>query len=194
VTITDAALAGETTVVFAELLTDGPGRCPGCGLVGAYRDRVERRVTDVPVAGHPLVLRVRVPRYRCVHALRPRGVLPRHQPARETMWRSCSRSTVQAPRRTTRPRWRTAARDGRGTSAPTPTRSSLALAASISADPISVSAVFRTGPVGGVPVVAAHRGVGLVAQVLGQVHLRSNSYVPRAWSASSTNLAVAGSL
>jgi transposase len=36
--------------------------------VGTYRDSVERRVTDVPVAGHPLVLRVRVPRYRCLHS------------------------------------------------------------------------------------------------------------------------------
>jgi transposase len=34
--------------------------------MGQYRDRVERRFTDVPVAGHPLQLRVRVPRYRCV--------------------------------------------------------------------------------------------------------------------------------
>ena len=67
VRITDAAIAGETTVLWCELLTDGPGRCPGCGLVGAYRDSVERRVTDVPVVGHPLELRVRLPRYRCVH-------------------------------------------------------------------------------------------------------------------------------
>lgn len=29
VRITDAALAGETTVVFADLIVDGPGRCPG---------------------------------------------------------------------------------------------------------------------------------------------------------------------
>ena len=67
VRITDAALAGETTVLWCELLVDGPGRCPGCGLVGVYRDMVERRLTDVPVVGHPLQLRVRVPRYRCVH-------------------------------------------------------------------------------------------------------------------------------
>jgi transposase len=32
-----------------------------------YRDSVERRGTDVPVVGHPLELRVRVPRYRCCH-------------------------------------------------------------------------------------------------------------------------------
>jgi transposase len=67
VRIVDAALAGETTVLWCELLTEGPGRCPGCGLVGVYRDSTERRVSDVPVVGHPLELRVRVPRYRCVH-------------------------------------------------------------------------------------------------------------------------------
>jgi len=32
---------------------------------GRYRDTVIRTVTDVPVVGHPLRLRVRVPRYRC---------------------------------------------------------------------------------------------------------------------------------
>ncbi len=67
VRITDAAVDGETTVLWCELLTDGPGACPGCGLVGVYRDTVERRVIDVPVVGHPLQLRVRLPRYRCVH-------------------------------------------------------------------------------------------------------------------------------
>ena len=67
VRITDAALAGETTVLWCELLTDAPSCCPGCGLAGVYRDSVERRVSDVPVVGHPLELRVRLPRYRCVH-------------------------------------------------------------------------------------------------------------------------------
>ena len=56
--ITDAAVDGEITVLWCELLTDGPGACPGCGLVGVYRDTVERRVTDVPVVGHPLQLLV----------------------------------------------------------------------------------------------------------------------------------------
>jgi transposase len=67
VRITDAAVAGEVTVVFGDLITGGPGRCPGCGVVGSYRDSIERRVSDVPVVGHPLELRVRLPRYRCVH-------------------------------------------------------------------------------------------------------------------------------
>ena len=67
VRIVDAALAGETTVLWCELLVDGPGRCPGCGLAGVYRDSIERRVSDVPVVGYPLELRVRVPRYGCRH-------------------------------------------------------------------------------------------------------------------------------
>ena len=65
VTITDAAVDGEVTVVFCNLLDDGQRCCPGCGAEGVYRDTVIRRVTDVPVVGHPLRLHVRVPRYRC---------------------------------------------------------------------------------------------------------------------------------
>ena len=65
VTITDAAVDGDVTVVFCDLLDDGCRQCPGCGGEGVYRDTVIRRVTDVPVVGHPLRLRVRVPRYRC---------------------------------------------------------------------------------------------------------------------------------
>lgn len=34
VTITDAAIDGETTVVSADLLAGSPGRCSGCGAVG----------------------------------------------------------------------------------------------------------------------------------------------------------------
>jgi transposase len=68
VTITDAAVDGDATVVFCDLLDDGRRHCPGCGVEGIYRDTVIRRVTDVPVVGHPLWLWVRVPRYRCVAA------------------------------------------------------------------------------------------------------------------------------
>ena len=68
VRITDAALDGETTVLWCELAAAGPGRCPGCGNAGTYRDAVERRLTDLPLAGHPTQLRVRVPRFRCRRA------------------------------------------------------------------------------------------------------------------------------
>jgi transposase len=74
VRITNAALDGDTTVVFCDLITTGPGQCPGCASAGIYRDAVERRVTDVPVAGHPMQLRVRVPRYRCTNTTCDREV------------------------------------------------------------------------------------------------------------------------
>jgi transposase len=74
VTITDAAVDGDTTVVFCSLLDDGQRGCPGCGGEGRYRDTVIRSVTDVPVVGHPLRLRVRVPRYRCVNTACEREV------------------------------------------------------------------------------------------------------------------------
>ncbi len=74
VTITDAAVDGDVTVVFCTLLDDGQRRCPGCGTDGIYRDTVIRKVTDVPVVGHPLRLRVRVPRYRCVNTACEREV------------------------------------------------------------------------------------------------------------------------
>jgi transposase len=74
VTITDAAVDGDATVVFCDLLDDGRRHCPQCGGEGFYRDTVIRRVTDVPVVGHPLRLRVRVPRYRCGSSQCPREV------------------------------------------------------------------------------------------------------------------------
>jgi transposase len=74
VTITDAAVDGDTTVVFCTLRDDGARQCPGCGTDGIYRDTVIRNVTDVPVVGHPLRLRVRVPRYRCVNTACEREV------------------------------------------------------------------------------------------------------------------------
>ncbi len=77
VTITDAAIDGETTVVWCELRATSPDRCPGCGAVGTYRGRVERRLTDLPVAGHPLQLRVGVPRYRCPAASCERVIFAR---------------------------------------------------------------------------------------------------------------------
>ena len=73
-TITDAAVDGDVTVVFCDLLDDGRHHCPECGGEGVYRDTVIRRVTDVPVVGHPLRLRVRVPRYRCKSSQCPREV------------------------------------------------------------------------------------------------------------------------
>src|SRR3954451_16764797 len=93
VRIIDAAIAGETTVLWCDLVIEGPGRCPGCGVVGVYRDSIERRVSDVAVVGHPLELRVRLPRYRCVHDGCDREVFAHDS------------SRLAPPGRPTTPRW-----------------------------------------------------------------------------------------
>jgi transposase len=64
VTITDAAVDDKQTTIFCTPVVRDP-RCPDCGCDGRYRDTVIRPLTDLPVAGYPLVLRVAVPRYRC---------------------------------------------------------------------------------------------------------------------------------
>ena len=83
VTITDAAVDGEVTVVFCDLLTDGRQHCPGCGGQGVYRDTVIRKVTDVPVVGHPLTsagARTALP-------LHDDGVLGKCSPTTPPRWR-----------------------------------------------------------------------------------------------------------
>jgi transposase len=67
VTITDAAVDDTQTTIFCAPVARDP-RCPDCGRDGRYRDTVVRPLTDLPVAGYPLVLRVAVPRYRCATA------------------------------------------------------------------------------------------------------------------------------
>lgn len=99
VTITDAAIDDEVTVVFCDLLVDGPDRCPQCESSGRYRDTIVRTVTDLPVAGHPLQLRVQVPRYRCENASCDREVF-RHNTDRlarpgSSTTRRCARHVVR---------------------------------------------------------------------------------------------------
>lgn len=65
VTITDAAIDDGSTTIFCAPVARDP-RCPDCGREGRYRDTVTRPLTDLPVAGYPLVLKVAVPRYRCI--------------------------------------------------------------------------------------------------------------------------------
>ena len=67
VTITDAAVDEKVTTIFCSPVTRDP-HCPDCGREGRYRDTITRPLTDLPVAGYPLVLRVAVPRYRCTSA------------------------------------------------------------------------------------------------------------------------------
>ena len=54
VRITGAAVAGQTTVVFADLIVEGPARCPECGVVGTYRDTIERCSPTSRWSGIPL--------------------------------------------------------------------------------------------------------------------------------------------
>jgi transposase len=65
VTITDAAVGEKQTTIFCTPVARDP-RCPDCRGEGRYRDTVTRPLTDLPVAGYPLILRVAVPRYRCL--------------------------------------------------------------------------------------------------------------------------------
>ena len=57
VTITDAAITDGATTIFCTPVARDP-RCPDCGCEGGYRDTVTRPLSDLPVAGYPLVLRV----------------------------------------------------------------------------------------------------------------------------------------
>ena len=60
VTITDAAVDEKITTIFCAPVARDP-RCPDCGCQGRYRDTVTRPLTDLPVAGYPLVLGWRYP-------------------------------------------------------------------------------------------------------------------------------------
>jgi len=76
VTITDAAVDENATTIFCMPVTRDQ-RCPDCGCEGRYRDTVTRPLTALPVAGHPLVLRVAVPPYRCTTATCGRALTSR---------------------------------------------------------------------------------------------------------------------
>jgi transposase len=65
--ITGARVDEHDRTVIEARPTDTEGFCPACGAQGVLRDHVVRELVDVPVAGHPTRLRVRVGRFRCVH-------------------------------------------------------------------------------------------------------------------------------
>jgi transposase len=98
VTITDAAVDEKATTIFcAPVARDS--RCPDCGREGRYRDTVVRPLTDLPVAGYPLMLRVAVPRYRCVTAECGRAVfnqdLGKLAAPRSSTTRRCARYVLR---------------------------------------------------------------------------------------------------
>jgi transposase len=98
VTITDAAIDEKVTTIFCAPVARDP-RCPDCGRDGRYRDTVTRPLTDLPVAGHPLVLQVAVPRYRCITAECGRAVfcqdLGKLATPRSSTTRRCARYVLR---------------------------------------------------------------------------------------------------
>ena len=65
-TITDAAVEAELTHLFCTPVAVDPAYAE-CGVAGRLRDHVERKVTDLPIVGHPTRLHVRVPRFTCAN-------------------------------------------------------------------------------------------------------------------------------
>lgn len=64
--IDNAADAGNITHLYCHPVTVDLS-CPHCGHACRVRDHIERRLTDLPIAGHPSLLHVRVPRLVCVN-------------------------------------------------------------------------------------------------------------------------------
>jgi transposase len=96
--ITIAAIDGEATTIFCAPVARDP-RCSDCGRDGRYRDTVLRALTDLPVAGYPLVLRVAVRRYRCLTSESRRAVfcqdLGMLATPRSATTRRCARYTLR---------------------------------------------------------------------------------------------------
>ena len=69
--ISGASISDDDVTIIDAIPTELVPFCPSCGAKGSLRDHVIRRLVDIPVAGHPARLRVRVrvrvPRFRCVH-------------------------------------------------------------------------------------------------------------------------------
>ncbi|WP_238525998.1 transposase family protein [Corynebacterium nuruki] len=64
--IDNAADAGTVTHLYCHPVIVSSS-CPGCGQDCRICDHVERRLTDPPIAGHPSLLRVRIPRMVCAN-------------------------------------------------------------------------------------------------------------------------------
>ena len=64
-TIEGALVSEDDITVIQARPVEAVPFCPTCGAEGVLRDHVTRVLTDLPVAGHPARLHVRLPRYRC---------------------------------------------------------------------------------------------------------------------------------
>lgn len=70
-----------------------------CGTAGRLCEHVKRRVTDLPIVGHPTRLHVRVPSFTSDNAICGTRIFQRRMPssaeARARITRRCTRSTLQ---------------------------------------------------------------------------------------------------
>lgn len=98
VTITDAAVADDLTHLFCTPVTLDPV-CAECRTAGRLRDHVQRKVTDLPIVGHPTRLHVRVPRLTCDNDGCGTRIFQQRMPAlaepRAKTTRRCSRWVLQ---------------------------------------------------------------------------------------------------
>lgn len=72
--ITGASIDAADVTIIQARPRQGLPFCPSCGAEGVLRDHVVRVLTDVPVAGHPTRLHVRLPRYRCTGTQCPQRI------------------------------------------------------------------------------------------------------------------------
>ena len=92
--ITGARITGEDVTVIEATPREPLGFCPDCGAEGRLRDHVIRKLTDVPITGHPTRLHVRLPRYQCVHAQCRRTIFQHHLDAADPRAKTTKRATT----------------------------------------------------------------------------------------------------
>lgn len=92
--ITGARITDEDVTVIEAAPREPLGFCPDCGAEGRLRDHVIRKLTDVPITGHPTRLHVRLPRYQCVHAGCRRTIFQHHLDAAEPGAKTTKRATT----------------------------------------------------------------------------------------------------
>lgn len=76
-TITGASVNEQVTYIDAQPAHNDP-YCPNCHQPAPVYDHRYKRVTDVPVAGYPTRLSIRLPRYRCINTHCPRHIFQQH--------------------------------------------------------------------------------------------------------------------
>ncbi|WP_019160093.1 transposase family protein, partial [Brevibacterium senegalense] len=92
--ITGARITDEDVTVIEAAPREPFGFCPDCGAEGRLRDHVIRKLTDVPITGHPTRLHVRLPRYQCVLAGCRRTIFQHHLDAAEPGAKTTKRATT----------------------------------------------------------------------------------------------------